>query len=62
MRTALRAITSKMPASPGRRHDDEREPNGRAVQRAAAQQGARIWGNSQNEQAGQQMRGADPLG
>jgi hypothetical protein len=29
----LRAITSKMPAGPGRRHDDEREPNGRAMQR-----------------------------
>jgi NAD(P)-dependent dehydrogenase (short-subunit alcohol dehydrogenase family) len=36
--------------------------NGRAVRRAAAQQGARLCGNPRTKQAGQQLRGADPLG
>jgi hypothetical protein len=63
MRSALRAITSKMRAGPGRRHDDEREPNGRAVQRAAAQQRRQDLGAiPRTKQAGQQLRGADPLG
>ena len=41
----------------GGRHDDEREPNGRAAQRVAQDRG-----NSQNQkQAGQQLPGAVPL-
>jgi hypothetical protein len=45
----------------GGRNDDKREPNGRAMQRAA-QQRQQDRGNSENQkQAGQQLRGAVPL-